>query len=288
MMLTLLYQYLPCPVAAKAKKSVFLLLLFAFQHLIGQDVVVKDTAFVFVKTVQKDVRLMEVDKLGRLYLLTEKNQVVVTGLNGTARFAFSGKNIGPIDRIDATDPMNILASSAEFQQLVILDRTLNPIAELGYYDLGLQQVGAVGMSNLNAIWAFDVENYRLKCFDAQGRVLRESNDLSQLLGLDFAPTFLLERDGNIYMTGNGQPVAVFDGFGNYLRSLDIKPSGGIQFYNGHLYYLRDGQFFQYDLTAYTEMSLPLPAECKNPSQVLVMPPHLYVRTGAEVSVYEIR
>ncbi len=227
---------------------------------------------------------MATDKLQQLYVVTTANEVIKYLANGQEQYRFSNNILGALTHLDATDPFNLLLYYFDYQTVVLLDRTLNKTAEYKLTNAGFAQVRTVGTSNDGAIWVYDEAAFRLYKIDRQAKILHESPDLSLLLGQAPQPTQLLARDNWVYMSDPQLGILVFDNFGQYAKTLDIKGVSQFQIIDNRLVFREGAQLQIADLQSFQYGTMALPEAAVNAAQVLVHKNRLYIRDQVGIIV----
>ena len=92
------------------------------------------------------------DKLKRIYAVNAANELIQFDSNGKELFRYNNNTLGELTYIDTANPFNLLLFYPEFQTIVTLDRTLNPIAELNLLTTEVGDASAVALSNDNQLW----------------------------------------------------------------------------------------------------------------------------------------
>lgn len=153
------------------------------------------------------VEQIQLDQLGQLYLLERSGKLSVYNPLSSARFTFEDTRMSLPSAMDVTNPLGPLLYYADYQVVLLLDRTLDVKAQLDLREQDqIQQPLCFARSFNNQIWVYDTWDYRLKLLDKYGRVERESLDLRLKLGIETQPKqlnvvgellFLLFEDGRL-------------------------------------------------------------------------------------------
>jgi hypothetical protein len=159
------------------------------------------------------------DAFSNVYLLNASNDLRKLERDGRIRFEFQDVKLGNLAIVDVTDPLNLLLYYPEFQEIVLLDRTLSEVSRVSLTDFGFYAVEAVGYASDSRIWIYDPLIGTLKKIDAEGRVVIESQILPPLLGRMIQPTRILEINQLVYVICEEGSVLVFDAFGKYLEEI---------------------------------------------------------------------
>ena len=104
--------------------------------------------------------LAEVDNLGRLYVVDNKNRLINYKPDLTEQYRYADKKTGFISRIDVSNPLKIVVFSDDFNKAVILDNTLSLISELNLSDK-FADITACTVSNDGNFWVYDPVQFKL-------------------------------------------------------------------------------------------------------------------------------
>lgn len=232
-------------------------------------------------------KLFEVDNLQNIYLFDERNELVKYTADGREQFRYPNSTLGTIASIDASNPLLLLVFFPDYQNVLLLDRTLSPAGQFNLFRAGLFEVTAVAMATDNHLWAFDAAEFRLKKLDRFGEVLLQSADLSLVLGKTIRPIAMREHDQQVFVNDPKEGILVFDAFGKYLKTLPLKEVTDFHFAGTEMRYLQKGQFKAFDLQLLQERAIQLPDEVKQPKTVRVVGDRLFVLTAAGLKAYRL-
>lgn len=233
-------------------------------------------------TLPVKARFFTTDKLLQVYVVTTGNEVVKFNSSGEQVFLFNNNLLGDLSHIDATNPFKLLLYYSEYLTIVTLDRTLNPTGEIRLNELNLLEVQAVGLSNDNQVWLYDEQGRKLRKLDQSGRILFETADLNQLLGKTIHPTQLLERDNRVFLNDPEYGIFLFDNFGQYLNTLDIKGAKNLHFRNGLLFFEKEEQAMVYELRTLEFSRLPLPTRA---DQWRIEGDRVFILQGDQIRIF---
>lgn len=225
------------------------------------------------------------DNLQNIYVITPQSEVVKLNSKGQVLFRYPNKTLGQAAFLDATDPFNLLLFFPEYQTVLLLDHTLSPIARYNLFQLGLFQVHAVGMAGDGSVWVYDEANFRLKKITPSGAVKAESGDLSLVPGKAIQPNFLTERQQHVFLNAPQTGILVFDAFGRYLKTIDIKGLREFQIIDNRIVYFKDGELRSFHLTALLDQPLATPQGLKKDSRLRLGRENLYVLEGSTLKIY---
>ncbi|MBI5915439.1 MAG: hypothetical protein HY842_08685, partial [Bacteroidetes bacterium] len=227
------------------------------------------------------------DNLGNLYLLTPDNEVIKYTPDGQEQFRYPNKTLGEATYLDATNPFHLLLFYPEYQTVLTLDRTLSLTGQFNLLQFGLLGAQAVGMSGDGMLWVYDETSFLLKKMAADGTVVVRSADLSLATGQSFRPNFLVEREQTVFVNDPAVGVLVFDVFGQYRKTIDLKGLQEFQVLDDQLIYNRDGQLWSFHLKALLEKPFSLPVQLPQGSKVRVGNGLLYVLDAGILKTYPL-
>jgi hypothetical protein len=238
-------------------------------------------------TIETPARNFAVDNLQNVYLLTTENELVKYTPDGIEQYRYPNKTLGEIGAIDATNPFQILLFFPDYQNMLLLDRTLGTTGQFNIFRLGLFEVTAVAMASDNQLWVYDDVSFRLKKVNENGEVSVESTDLSLSIGRSIHPRFMMEKNQTVYMSDPEEGVLVFDVFGQYIKTIEIKGITDFQVFGEQLYFLKKNELKSFHLEALLGKTVALPAEVREPKKVRLGADRLYVldKDGLKVFGY---
>lgn len=260
----------------------FLLIILAYSA-IGQDY-----RFKSIKAIKEKVRWMEVDKMQQLYLIKDDHTLEKYTPDGQLLFQFNENALGEISCIDISNPFRILVFYQDYGMVIFLDRTLSEINRHDLSELEISQVQAIATASDNNIWLFDNDSYTLKKISNQNEVLLESADLNLLLSEDLIPERMMEFDTRVYLNAPETGILVFDVFGNYIKTIDIRHLDYFQMYEGQVFYVRDKSFITYHLLSFQTKEIKLPVIEDKLVQVCIGQERLYLRYPDKTEIIAIQ
>lgn len=197
------------------------------------------------------------DNLGNSFLV-DRDEITKYDGNGTVFNKFSIKAFGPIESIDATNPMKLMVFYKDFSKIIYLDNMLslngNPI-DLEEYNLN--QAKIVCISHSDGIWFYDQQKFALIRLDKNLSVAQSTSNLNQLLGVDINPNYMCEFNNSVYLNNPSSGILVFDIFGTYVKTIPLLNLQKFQVSNEAIYFMKENKAFAYDLktTEQTEIKL---------------------------------
>ena len=261
-------------------------LLFCYSCTTLATGIVDSSSYHLIKTIDQKAKAFTTDKLGQLYLVTEKNEVIKYDPNGVEMFRFNNNRLGNLQHIDATDPFNVLLYYSDYLTVITLDRTLNQTLDFDLINLNLLEVKAVGMSNDNNVWLYDEVTFKLRKVDRKGQVLIESDQLNMRLFYTPNPNFILERENTVYVNNPETGILVFDIYGKYIKTLDFKGLDDFQVFNKQLIF-REGEKLQsFYLQPLVLQTLELPSGTEKEDKIRIQKNRLFVKKADQVMIYK--
>ncbi len=226
-------------------------------------------------TLEQPMKQLYVDALQQIYVVSEDNRLIKYDSTGQQLFMFSNALLGNIQKVDVTNPMNIMVFYYDYQTIVLLDRTLTKPKELVLWDLDLVDVDAVALSSDNQIWLYDKNNFRLLKMNSEGKVLLESANISLLTANSLQARHLQEHATKVWLNDPKLGIFVFDLFGKFLQKIDIRGIDDLQLVGSQLIFKEKGVLKAFDWQSKLEKTILELPNNKALQQVLVLPNRQY-------------
>ena len=174
------------------------------------------------------IRLADVDNPGNIYIVDQKNRLIKYGPDFKELYRYASNKNGLITTIDVSNSLKIVVFYDDFNQVKILDNTLSVMKEL---DLSGQflDVTACGASNDGNLWVYDPIQFKLLKINDQGRILLESNNVSDF-GMSGVHISKIKESANyVVLCDNEKGFYFFDNFGQYIYHFPAKGIQSFQF-----------------------------------------------------------
>lgn len=246
---------------------------------------IPSSSYHLISPIPIETKFIATDKLQHIYAVTPKNEVVKYAADGKELYRFSNNTLGNLAYIDTTDPFNLLLYYPDYQLIITLDRTMNKIGELNLLDANALQVNAIGLSNDGNIWLYDEANFRLRKVDRNGQTLAESQNMSLLLTQAPRPTQLVARENRVYLADPALGVLVFNNFGQYDKTIDLKGIFAFQILENQLIFQEETKLNAYDFKSFLITEMALPAGVDVGVQVQIQKNRLFVRKPDVIKVF---
>lgn len=232
-----------------------------------------------------ETKFVATDKLQHIYAVTPKNEVIKYAADGRELYRFSNNTLGDLFYIDTTDPFNLLLYYPDYQLIITLDRTLNKTGELSLVDASALQVNAIGLSNDGNIWLYDEANFRLRKVDQYGQTLAESQNMSLLLIQAPRPAQLVARENRVYLADPTLGILVFNNFGQYDKTIDLKGVSAFQVLENRLVFQKKTKLKAYDFKSFLVTEMALPEGVETSDQVQIQKNRLFVKKPEVIEIY---
>lgn len=198
---------------------------------------------------------------------------------------FSNKNFGAITSADVTNPLRILLYYRDFGRIVFLDNTLSQNGDpIAIEKLGYPLATLAASSYDNGLWLYDQPTFELVRFNNNLEISSRTGNLSQILGVELQPNFLIEKDNRLFLSNPSGGVLVFDVFGTYIKTIPLLNLTSFQVIDNELVYFRNGQLHAWNLTTAetTDYTQPVSDSAIN---MRIERDAIFVHDSATVSVY---
>lgn len=179
-------------------------------------------------------QLLAIDQLQQVYTKDSLQTLRKYDSNGQLLFEYQNQNLGDLSTCDANDPFGILLFYPDFNTLILLDRTLNPLSEIQLDVLSIYGAKVVATSIDKQIWLYDQQDFTLKKISRQGRILQESADLSRWIDNNFQAKRLVVQANAIFLHSKHNQLLKFSPFGQFEKEIRIEAS--YFFYQQGLFY----------------------------------------------------
>lgn len=180
--------------------------------------------------------LAEVDNLGRLYVVNDRNTIINYKPDLTEQYQYANKKSGTVTSLDVTNPLKIVVFFDDFNQVKILDNTLSLITEL---DLSARfaDVSACSVTNDGNLWIFDPVQFKLIKIRENGTVIFESSNVNDFGMAGVRITDIREKGNYVMLCDREKGFYFFDNLGQYLYHFPVTTGiKSVQFDGKNVYY----------------------------------------------------
>ncbi len=187
-------------------------------------------------------RLADIDNLGRIYVVDEKNTIINYRPDFTEMYRYANNRKGQISSVDLTNPLKVVVFYDDFNHLKIFDNTLTLISEL---DLGdtFADVTAAAASNDGNLWIYDPVQFKIMKISENGKIMMETTNVNDFGMTQLKVTSIKEKNNVLILCDPSKGFYFFDNLGQYLFHYAAKEIVHFQFDgNSIIYYTKEGLF----------------------------------------------
>lgn len=233
-------------------KKIFILLLFISTTAWAQK------TLQLVNTIAIKADFFTSDNQGNVYVVKGS---VLTKFNkkGKPLYKYSNKEFGNISFVDASNMLRILVFYKNFLQVIYLDNTLSLNGKpISLDKLNFNQAQLVCSSHSNGMWLYNQQNMELVLLDQQLQKTQQTGNLSLLLNINVAPSYLIENDNTIYLQNPATGILIFDRYGTYYKTILDNTVEQFQPKGDWIYYLAEGKIKSYNIKTTEEKQFDTP------------------------------
>jgi hypothetical protein len=182
---------------------------------------------------------MTSDNIGNVYLIKGES-IAKYDSAGVLQKTFSNKTFGAITSADATNALRIVLFYKDFNRIVTLDNTLSQNGDaIQLETIGFPLATLAASSHDNGMWIYDQQTFELVHLDRNMQVELRTGNLSQILGIELQPNFLIEKDNRLFLNNPATGILVFDVFGTYSKTIPVKDLKGFQVVDDNIIYFQN-------------------------------------------------
>lgn len=222
--------------------------------------------------------LFTTDQFGNFYDISSR-EIRKYNIKGELLFTYSNNILGEISSVDASNPLKVLVYFKDFTKVLTLDDAMSPRGDvLNLNDLNLEETSLVCRSYNNGVWFYNPIKYQL--IRLENRLVKNvSSNLSNLLGENIQPNYLLEFNEKVYLNDFQSGILVFDIYGTYLKTIPIYNSKTFQVKQKYILYVNaNNQIEIYNLFT-LEKSLYQVDKYKDVNSVRIEGANIYILTN---------
>ncbi|MFZ6052940.1 hypothetical protein [Halocola ammonii] len=240
--------------------------------------------FTFERELKVEADTFYTDQLDNIYLVKGQN-IHKLSSGGTINYEFNAKRYGNITTIDVTRPLKPMLFYSDLSQIIILDNTLSVQgAPIDLFSKDVGQITAACVSVDDHFWLFNLNNFELLRTDRSFKTVVKSGNLTQVVGENVMPNFMVEVDNWLYVNDPQKGIFIFDIYGTYARTIPVKGLDFFQVISGKIYYVNNSELHVYDTKSFSEEKIDLPV--KEFDDLRVNSRRLYVLDGKLLKVYK--
>ena len=211
--------------------------------------------------INANIKIAEIDNLGRIYLVTDKNILINYRPDFKEMYRHANTKSGAISSIDVSNPLKITVFYDNFNKVKIFDNTLTQITEMNLSEK-FSDITACGSSNDDTYWVYDPTQFKLLKINENAEVLLETSNLNDFGMQDLTITDIREKSNFVLLTDRKKGFFVFDNLGQYAFHVPAIDIVSFQFDGKNIiYYTKEGLKF-YSLTFKETHEITLPTDVK--------------------------
>jgi len=193
-----------------------------------------------------DARIIEVDELENIYLVTSDNEIQRYNPKGKLLFQFSNDRFGDIASLDVSNPHKILAYYPDYSLAISFDNTLSETFRYDLNEMDLWDITTVALSSDNKIWVYDPIEFKLKKIDEFGNALLEGYNLLDELNTNITAEYLIEVNNQVYLYDSNIGFLVFDDLSRFDHKIEIKSAQWFEVLNNKtILYKSNNSYYTY-------------------------------------------
>ena len=226
------------------------------------------------------------DQLQQVYTIDDKNEIKKFLPNCQEQFFYNNNRLGKIGSFDVSNPLHPMIFYPELQTLILLDRTLSPTAEVSLLNWDIIQASCAALAVDNNLWVYDEVAFILKKVNQEGKTMIESPNLSLVFNQPPKPIQILARDNFVYLNDPEQGIIIFDRFGQYQKTIDIKGVKQFELLNDQMVLSSEDGFWTYSFKRFQLQQLDIPI-LKDARQVSIQKGMLFFLNANGVSLIKV-
>ncbi len=158
-----------------------------------------------------------VDELEQFYVV-KRNEIVKLNNKGELLNRYSQNVFGDIQKIDVSNPLEILVYYQNQSQIVFLDNTLSEQrTPLNLNQLGYNNVVDVANSQYKGFWLYDSYNFELVKLNVSSQKRTSSGNINWLANKELDITEISEINNFVYALDSSKGLVMFDNLANYMK-----------------------------------------------------------------------
>jgi hypothetical protein len=212
----------------------------------------------FIAKIDTAAKIVNLDNLGNLFVVTPKNEVLKFNPQGKFLWNYTNKTFGEVSQIDVTDPLRVILYYEGYQQIVVLNNNLSEISKFTFNQNPNQQITLVASANNNGFWVYDQLNRELRKLTNYFIDDLKSGNIYQRNGFDMQANFMLTDDQYIYINDAKEGVRIFDRFGNFFKTAVVYPKNNFEVNDNEIYFMKDSALMKYNINTYQLSKIDLP------------------------------
>lgn len=199
------------------------------------------------------------DAHGKIYLATSQGEVKCYSPKGTLLQTYSPQSASYFNSLEVRPGMQVWAFDENRQEMLFLDRFMNPVSSKQLPADVFGYATAVSSSAGNSLWVADGSDMQLKQWRTDTRQLVSSFRLNLLKEPPTDVRALKEYQHKLYLFSS-DALFIFDRLGAYEQTMPLVDWLSYTFAGNELLLLTEGELLRISLYTGESETIPLPAE----------------------------
>ncbi|QSE97453.1 NHL repeat-containing protein [Fulvivirga lutea] len=204
--------------------------------------------FIFTDSIRvENIDKMSIDRVGSVYLGDELGNVYKYNQNLQYESEFSPLRKGNISVLEAWNPLRIVVSYSDLQEVVYLDRFL--VSENRFnLTIASSFVGIAAPSMDNNLWLVDFSKFSLIKYNQSFNQIEIERPFDLLLDPEnYEITHIREYQNLLFISDKKSGILVFDNLGNYLYTIKALGIENFSFYGNSILFISKSYVHEIDL-----------------------------------------
>jgi len=212
-----------------------------------------------LSTIDIQVKDLELDHLGNVYVVSKTNQLYKFNENGILLSTLNYAYLGNITHIDCSNPLELYLFYKELNAIVFLDNNLAYRGRMNLSDFGILQAAAAGRAYDNGVWVFDQGDMQLKKLERDGTIMQQSGNSLQFVDQQkLSPEDIKDNGNRVFVCDTSSGILMFDVFANYIKTFTKVSSLSYMVNDKELTYLEKDKLIKIKILGSTRDTLNLP------------------------------
>lgn len=231
----------------------------------------------------EDPTAVSADAHGKIYLATSLGEVKCYSPEGTLLQTYSPQSASYFSSLEVRSGMQVWAFDENRQQMLFLDRFMNPVSSRQLPADIFGYATAVSSSAGNSLWVADASDMQLKQWRTDTRQLVSSFRLNLLKEPPTEIKALKEYQHKLYLF-SPEALYVFDRLGAYEQTIPLVDWLSYTFVGNELLLLTEATLLRISLYSGKAEAIPLPADGSY-KELLFIDKAYYFFSANEVQAY---
>lgn len=233
------------------------------------------------------VQNVSIDQSGNIFLVSNKGVVVKYNSDGDSLLSYSPKKNAEVSLIEAGNGLKLFLFYKDFQEYLFLDQYLTASPFLSFYPDIIGYAETASVSTDNNLWVIDGSDFSLKKYNIESNILEVDSPLEIILDQDdYRVEYIREYHNLLFLYDSNKGIFLFDNFGTLQKKYPLPGLDFLNFYEDHLYFMRDGFLTFMNIYNGSSYGIPLP-HFETFQYVLRYNDKIYLFSKKEMKIYKI-